>query len=131
MIQVSEGRRPEKPKRFDAPGLTPEVWKVAEMCWHQDPKKRPEAHTVLRHLEDITNSGTFASIRAHTSARGPLAGVRRGTYNGREVAFKSIKGSTLADDAARLKRNVRYYVSSPIIHHRDTLRRFREDFVGR
>ena len=111
MMQVSDGKRPEKPHHFEAPGLTPEVWEIAEMCWHEDPKKRPDTHTVLQHLEDLPNSGARTYTRTHAAAEGLLTGVRKGTYNGREVAFKSIRGSTLADNAAYLKRNVRYTIT--------------------
>jgi len=119
MIQVSEGIRPEKPQHFEAPGLTPEVWEIAEMCWHEDPERRPEAHVVLQHLEDLANSGTLTYICTRASTGGLLAGVRKGTYNGKEVAFKSIRGSTLADNPARLKRNVRHTVSPPTMHRND------------
>ena len=111
MIQVSDGIRPEKPQRFEAPGLTPEVWEIAEICWHKEPKERPEVHTVLQRLEDLAGLGTRMRVRTRASAQGPLASVRRGTFNGREVTFKSIGGNTLADDAARLERNVRYIIS--------------------
>ena len=40
-------------------------------------------------------------------AAGGFADVWKGTYEEREVAFKSIRGSTLSDDAARLRRRVR------------------------
>ena len=66
-ILVSEGKRPPKPLYFEAPGLTPEVWKIAEMCWHEKPAERPEVHTVLQYLEDLANPG--ACVRA--SAVGP------------------------------------------------------------
>ena len=45
-------------------------------------------------------------------AAGGFADVWKGTYKEREVAFKSIRGGTLSDDAARLKRKVRDEVSS-------------------
>ena len=54
---VLQGERPSKPHRIEAPGFTPEVWRVAEMCWHEKPNKRPTVHTVLRYLEDIVNAG--------------------------------------------------------------------------
>ena len=40
------------------------------------------------------------------SAAGGFADVWKGMYNGKEVAFKSIRGSTLAEDAVRLRRKV-------------------------
>ena len=37
-------------------------------------------------------------------AAGGFADVWKGTYNGMEVAFKSIRGSTPANDVVRLKK---------------------------
>lgn len=64
MILVLEGERPPKPHRFEVPGMTPEVWKIAEMCWHEKPKKRPEVRTVLQHLQDLANPGARTYIFA-------------------------------------------------------------------
>ncbi|KAF9647564.1 kinase-like protein [Thelephora ganbajun] len=41
-------------------------------------------------------------------AAGGFADVWKGSYDGREVAFKSIRGSTQTDDVARLKRKRRF-----------------------
>jgi hypothetical protein len=49
----------------------------------------------------------FKSSDPHNAAGG-FADVWKGIYNGREVAFKTIRGSTMSDDAARLKRKVSY-----------------------
>ena len=61
-------------------------------------------------LETLPNSCVlhveFKPTDPHHAAGG-FADVWKGTYNGREVAFKSIRGSILADDAVRLKRKVR------------------------
>ena len=48
----------------------------------------------------------FKSTDPHHAAGG-FADVWKGMYKDREVAFKSIRGSSLSDDAARLKRKVR------------------------
>lgn len=47
----------------------------------------------------------FKSSDPHHAAGG-FADVWKGTHDGKEVAFKSIRGSSLSDDAARLKRKV-------------------------
>ena len=89
---LSKGKRPQKPYPFEAPGFTPDVWRIAEMCWHQKPKKRPAVHTVLRRLEDIANGGECTC----TSARNPCVtfiwllkhrqGVsRRGLYDSEDL----------------------------------------------
>ena len=56
-ILVFRGERPPKPRRFEAPGITPAVWKVAEKCWREKVKERPEVNTVLQDLENIANTG--------------------------------------------------------------------------
>jgi len=56
-IIIAKGKRPQKPTRFEAPGITPAVWKIAEKCWHQKAKERPEAKVVLQCLEDLANTG--------------------------------------------------------------------------
>ena len=56
-IAISKIKRPSKPRRFDAPGMTPAVWKVAQRCWHQKAKERPKANTVLQSLERLANPG--------------------------------------------------------------------------
>jgi len=58
-LLLSEGKRPQEPGYVWAPGITPGVWKVAEMCWHDEPKERPPVHTVLQDLEDIANAGGY------------------------------------------------------------------------
>ena len=59
IILVLKGQRPSKPHRFDAPGMTPAVWEVAEKCWRQEATERPEVRTVLGYLEDLANSGMY------------------------------------------------------------------------
>ena len=57
MVMASSGKRPQKPRRFDVPGITAEVWTVAEKCWHEKAEERPEAKAVLQDLEWISGSG--------------------------------------------------------------------------
>ena len=56
-ILISKGKRPSKPRRFDAPGMTPAVWKIAKKCWHEKAKERPEVNSVLQYLENMANTG--------------------------------------------------------------------------
>jgi len=53
MRLVSKGERPQKPDVFDAPGMTPPVWKIAKECWHGKAKHRPDVKAVLRRLENM------------------------------------------------------------------------------
>jgi len=50
---VLGGTRPLKPDPFDAPGMTPQVWKIAEECWHGEAQRRPDAKAVLQRLENV------------------------------------------------------------------------------
>ena len=52
---VFEGRRPQKPQNFDALGISPVVWEIAERCWHPEPNQRPEVKDILQDLEKISN----------------------------------------------------------------------------
>ncbi|KAF9789396.1 kinase-like domain-containing protein [Thelephora terrestris] len=54
---VSKGKRPPKPRRFDAPGTSKAVWEVAEKCWHSKPDKRPEVKEALQYLNGINAGG--------------------------------------------------------------------------
>ena len=56
-ILVFQGKRPPKPRRFEIPGVTPAVWKIAEKCWREKAKDRPEVNTVLQGLETIAHTG--------------------------------------------------------------------------
>jgi hypothetical protein len=56
-VPISKRNRPPKPHHFDAPGITPAVWKIAEKCWHEKANERPEVNVVLKHLENLANPG--------------------------------------------------------------------------
>ena len=56
-VLISEGRRPSKPRRLGTSGMTPAVWKIAEKCWREKAKERPEVNAVLQDLENIVNTG--------------------------------------------------------------------------
>ena len=59
-VMISKGKRPPMPRRFDAPGISKAVWKVAKKCWHDRARERPEVNEVLQNLENILNSGVYA-----------------------------------------------------------------------
>lgn len=62
---VFEGRRPQKPQNFDALGINPAVWEIAERCWHEEANQRPEVKVVLQDLEGIAN--LVGPLTGHTS----------------------------------------------------------------
>ena len=57
ILMVSKGKRPSKPRPFKAPGMTPAIWKIAQRCWDEKAKDRPEVDTVLHYLEELANIG--------------------------------------------------------------------------
>jgi hypothetical protein len=57
VIMVLKGKRPPKPRHFDAPGITPAVWKIAKKCWHEKARERPDVNAVLQDLEGLANPG--------------------------------------------------------------------------
>lgn len=57
IVMIAKGKRPSRPHSFDAPGITPEVWKVAQKCWNGKVGERPEISTVLEMLEPLEKSG--------------------------------------------------------------------------
>ena len=61
-LMISKGKRPRKPRRFEAEGITSDVWKVAEKSWHEKPGSRPEVKQVLQNLEKIANPGVCTHI---------------------------------------------------------------------
>ena len=67
---VLKGKRPSKPRTFEAPGMTPAVWKIAEKCWHQKANERPEVDAVLQRLENLANPGTCAHKARYLSKIG-------------------------------------------------------------
>ena len=54
---VLRGERPQKPRRFNAPGITAEVWNIAEQCWRKRAMDRPKVKNVLQDLEQVASSG--------------------------------------------------------------------------
>ena len=45
VLMIVGGKRPKKP--HERRGLTPEIWKFLQMCWHQNPTKRPDVSAVV------------------------------------------------------------------------------------
>jgi len=80
------------------------LWTLRQLCAHRETLPK----SCILSIE-------FKSSDPYHAAGG-FADVWKGTYDGREVAFKSIRGSTLSDDAARLKRKVRYDILFPASH---------------
>jgi hypothetical protein len=64
---VTKGKRPPKPRRFDAPGTSKAVWEVAEKCWHSKPDKRPEVKEALQYLNGINTGGECTYVECSYS----------------------------------------------------------------
>ena len=56
-IKVPRGGRPPKPRSFEAPGMSPGVWKIAKKCWHQNGEVRPDTKAILQSLEKLPKPG--------------------------------------------------------------------------
>ena len=56
-IMISKGKRPQKPRNFNANGITPAAWKVAKNCWQEKARDRPEMDEALQDLEKIAKLG--------------------------------------------------------------------------
>lgn len=50
---ILRGGRPERPHDSEALGLTEEVWRLFERCWHQDPTQRITIGDVVVSLQDL------------------------------------------------------------------------------
>jgi len=57
VLVVSKGGRPFKPPGCEHLGLGPEVWKLTEKCWNQNPDRRPDVVSVLRRFQAIVSGG--------------------------------------------------------------------------
>jgi len=64
IIKVMRGERPKRPEREHAPGLSDQLWDLAQMCWHQDRSKRPTIFFVLDSLEVILDSTSSPTLSA-------------------------------------------------------------------
>ena len=62
---VKHDIRPERPELEDAPGLTNEIWNLAEQCWRKDAKERPDAGTICGALRRIRDSSAPTCRRSH------------------------------------------------------------------
>ncbi|KAF9643163.1 kinase-like protein [Thelephora ganbajun] len=64
VLRISQGGRPDMPANAQAVGLTGEMWKLLENCWHQNPKKRPAMGEVVRKwqkfVENINDDNNVA-----------------------------------------------------------------------
>lgn len=58
-VLVLKGKRPSIPTRFEAPGMTAMVWKIAKKCWNPKANERPEVNTVLQYLENLADPGMY------------------------------------------------------------------------
>lgn len=62
VVLVSEQNlRPERPDEENAPNLTDAIWQLAEQCWMQDPKDRPEAGVICDTIEGVADSSSALS----------------------------------------------------------------------
>ena len=58
VINILAGARPKMPGNAQDVGLTGEMWKLLEDCWHQNPKKRPAMKEVVKRLQKFVEGNT-------------------------------------------------------------------------
>ena len=51
VMKVVNGERPERPDGVEAAWFTDELWEMLKQCWSPEPKVRPTAEAILKHLE--------------------------------------------------------------------------------
>ena len=51
IVLVLEGKRPERPRRDVGKLFADGVWETLELCWEEQPEKRPNARQILMGLE--------------------------------------------------------------------------------
>ena len=62
VLRISRGGRPEMPGNAQAVGLTTEIWKLLESCWHQNPKKRPTMEEVVRRWRKFVDNNNDNNV---------------------------------------------------------------------
>jgi WD40 repeat protein len=60
-LVVRRNVRPERPNADDAPQLSEALWKLAERCWAEDPRRRPTASDICNTLSHITEATAVMS----------------------------------------------------------------------
>lgn len=60
VLRISGGGRPEMPRNAQAVGLTDEMWRLFESCWHKNPKKRPTMVEVVREWQKFVGNNDCA-----------------------------------------------------------------------
>jgi hypothetical protein len=57
MFAVMQGQRPSRPTHelSHTRGFNDEIWHVIEVCWDQDPDKRPTASKVVESIRGLPN----------------------------------------------------------------------------
>jgi hypothetical protein len=60
VLYISQGGVPEMPANAQELGLTGEMWKLLEWCWHKDPKKRPTMKKVRKMWQKFVEDDVIA-----------------------------------------------------------------------
>jgi hypothetical protein len=55
-LVVRQGVRPERRDENEAPGLSNEVWNLAEGCWVKDPLRRPNSSALADTLSNLISA---------------------------------------------------------------------------
>ena len=104
VIQIANGKRPEKPQAAEQLGLTAEMWKFIERCWNPNPNKRPAIDEVVRTWEGfvkgyvVSYSGASASrhITSRDNGRIPISRTsgRQSQFAESSTVFSEKRGKS-------------------------------------
>jgi len=57
-LYILRGHRPEMPENAQAVGLTREIWKLLQRCWHRNPEKRPTMEEIVKRWEKFVENSS-------------------------------------------------------------------------
>jgi serine/threonine protein kinase len=97
--KIAKGDRPEMPGNAQEVGLTGEMWKLLESCWHQDPKKRPKMEEVVKEWEKFVGRNSIARCVQLTPAIKSSSSVPSSPFYDRPRTKQPAAGPSLSNRA--------------------------------
>jgi len=91
ILLIVRGQRPEKPTEAESLGLTAEIWRFIQGCWHQNPAKRPGIDAVVTAWKSFEAQERFMldADRLHQEKRRSRSGksVGKSTDHSKKTRF--------------------------------------------
>jgi len=63
ILMIAQGQRPEKPRGAESGGLTAEIWRFIQRCWHQNPAKRPHIDAVVAAWQSFESQERYVTYQ--------------------------------------------------------------------